>query len=52
MINTNTIQQEIEQEEQLNRMDDTKGETNPFQKLIVNNTERIEQVDFTYILIL
>ena len=42
MINTDTIQQEIEQEEQLNRMDDTNGETNPYQELIVNNAERIE----------
>ena len=30
MINTDTIQQEIEQEEQLNRMDDTNRETNPY----------------------
>ena len=30
MIDTNIIQQEIEQEEQLNRMDDTNGETNPY----------------------
>ena len=29
MIDTNTIQQEIEQEEQLNRMTDMNGETNP-----------------------
>ena len=29
MINTDTIQQEIEQEEQLNRMDDMNRETNP-----------------------
>ena len=42
MINTDTIQQEIEQEKQLNRMDDTNGETNPYQELIVNNAERIE----------
>ena len=29
MINTDAIQQEIEQEEQLNRMDDTNREINP-----------------------
>ena len=29
MINTDTIQQEIEQEEQLNRMDDTNEDTKP-----------------------
>ena len=42
MIDTNIIQQEIEWEEQLNKMDDTNGETNPYQELIVNNAERIE----------
>ena len=36
-INTDTIQQEMEQEEQLNKIDDTNGETNPYQELIVNN---------------
>ena len=42
MINTDIIQQEIVQEEQLNRMDDTNGETNSYHELIVNNAERIE----------
>ena len=42
MINTGTIQQEMEQEEQLNKMDDTNRETNPYQELIVNNAEQIE----------
>ena len=42
MINTDTIQQEIEQEEQLNRIDDTNGEINPYQELIVNNADRID----------
>ena len=41
-INTDTIQQEIEQEEQLNRIDDTNGEINPCQELIVNNAVRID----------
>ena len=39
-INTDTIQQEIEQEKQLNRMDD--GEINPYRELIVNNVEKTE----------
>ena len=39
MINVDTIQQEIEQEEQLNKIDDTSGETNPYRELIVNNAE-------------
>ena len=42
MINTDIIQQEIEQEKQLGRIDDTSGETNPYKELIVNNVEKIE----------
>ena len=41
IINTDTIQQEIEQEEQLNRIDDTNGKTNPYQELIVNNADSL-----------
>ena len=42
MINTDTIQQEIEKEKQLNRIDDKNIEINPYRELIVNNTERTE----------
>ena len=42
MINTDTVQQEIEQERQLNRIDDNNGEINPYRELIVNNAERTE----------
>ena len=42
MINTDMIQQEIEQEKQLNRMEDRNGEINPYRELIVNNTEKTE----------
>ena len=42
IINTDTIQQEMEQEEQLNRIDDTNGKTNPYQELIINNAERVD----------
>ena len=42
IINTDTIEQEIKQEEQLNTIDDTYGETNPYCKLIVHNAEKIE----------
>ena len=42
MINTDMIQQEIEQEKQLGRIDDTSKETNPYKELIVNNEENIE----------
>ena len=36
------IQQEIEQEEQLNKIDDTSGNTYPYKELIVNNAEKLE----------
>ena len=36
----NMIQQEVEQEKQLNRMDDRNGEINPYRELIVNNAEK------------
>ena len=42
MINTDTIQQKMEQEKQLNKIDDKNRETNPYQELIVNNADKIE----------
>ena len=42
VINTETLQQELEQERQLNRIGDTSRETNTYRELIVNNTEKIE----------
>ena len=42
IINTDMIEQEIEQEKQLNKIDDTSEETNPYQELIINNAEKIE----------
>ena len=42
LINTDMIQQEIEQEKQLGRIDDTSRETNPYKELIDNNAEKIE----------
>ena len=41
MSNVSTIQQEIEQEEELNKIDDTSIETNPYREFIVN-AEKIE----------
>ena len=35
------IEQEIGQERQLDKMDDTSRETNPYKELIVNNAEKI-----------
>ena len=32
----------MEQEEQLNKIDDMSGETNPYRELIVNNAEKVE----------
>ena len=41
-INTDMVQQEIEQEKQLSRMDDDSGEVNPYRELVVNNAEKVE----------
>ena len=42
IIDTDMIGQEIEQEKQLNKIDDTSREINPYQELLVNNAENIE----------
>ena len=42
VINTETIQQDLEQERQLDRIDDTNRETNPYKDLIVNDAEKLE----------
>ena len=42
IINTGMIEQEIEQDRQLDKMDDTSREINPNKELIVNNAEKIE----------
>ena len=42
VINTDIIQQEIEQEKQLSKIDDMNGEVNSNRELIVNNAERAE----------
>ena len=42
IINVDTIQQEVEQEDQLNKIDDSSRETNPYKELIVNNAETLE----------
>ena len=44
MININTLKQEIEQEQELSKLDDRIGDINPYRELIVNNTEKIETV--------
>ena len=42
MINTETLQQELEHKRQLNRIDDSRGETNPYKELIENNAQKID----------
>ena len=42
MINTDTLQQEIEHKRQVNNIDDTSGDTNPYKEIIVNYAEKIE----------
>ena len=42
MINTETLQQELEHERQLNKIDDTNGDTNLYKAMIVNNAGKIE----------
>ena len=42
VINTETLQQELEYKRQLNKINDKKGETNPYKELIENNVEKIE----------
>ena len=37
-----TIEQEMEQEEQLSKIDDTSGKNNLYHELIVNNAEKVE----------
>ena len=42
IIHTEAMKQEMEQEEQLSKIDDTNRETNPYEELVVNTTEKIE----------
>ena len=42
MINTETLQQELEHRRQLNKIDDTNGDTHLYKEMMVNNVEKIE----------
>ena len=44
IIITDTLQQEIEQEWELNRIDETSRDINPYKELIVNNPEKIDLI--------
>ena len=41
-VNADAIQQEVEEEKQLNKIDDDNGEETPYRELIVNNAEKME----------
>ena len=41
-INADMIQQEVEQEKQLNKLDDDSGKENPYRELVINNAEKTE----------
>ena len=43
-INTNSLKQEIEQEWDPHKLDDTSGDINPCREQIVNNAEKIETI--------
>ena len=42
MINTETLQQELEHERQLNKTDDVSGDRNAYKEMVVNNAEKIK----------
>ena len=42
LINKNTMKEEIDQDVELDKMDDTSGDKNPYRELIVNNAGKIE----------
>ena len=44
IINIDTIKQEMFQDQELNRLDDTNGDTNPYQEPIVNNAEKVDTI--------
>ena len=44
IINISSIKQEIDQDWELNRLDDTSGDINPYRQLIVNNAEKVDTI--------
>ena len=44
IINRDTLWQEIEKEQEFNRIDDTNRDINPYKELIVNKGEKIEPI--------
>ena len=41
-INADTVQQDIDQEKQLSKLDDDSSKENPYRELVINNAEKIE----------
>ena len=41
-INADMVQQNVDQEKQLSKLDDDSGEENPYRELVINNAEKIE----------
>ena len=39
-INADVVQQDIDQEKQLSKLDDDSGEENPYRELVINNAEK------------
>ena len=46
LINKNTMKEEMDQDTELDKMDDTSSDENPYRELIVNNAAKIEQTLF------
>ena len=44
IINVSTMKQEIDQDWELNRLDDTSRDINSYRELIVNNAEKIDSI--------
>ena len=44
IANIGTIKQDIEQDQELNRLDETSGDINPYRNLIVNNVEKVDMI--------
>ena len=44
IINMNMLKQEIEQYQELSKLDDTSRDVTPYRELIINNAEKIETV--------
>ena len=43
-INVATIKQEIDQDQELDRLDDSSGDINPYRELVVNNPEKVDTI--------